>query len=100
MSISVRRTENEIAIELGDRFDFSVVDQFRKSYESLGDVGENAVTIDMKHTRYIDSSALGMLINARKYFSEKNIKIILCNPGEQIKKVLSISRFDKKFEIH
>lgn len=99
MSVSVSRSDDKIALVLGDRFDFSSVDQFRKGYESLGDVNGGTVTIDFQNTRYMDSSALGMLINAKSFFTPKQVKVEICNTNDQIKKILSISRFDKKFDI-
>ncbi len=99
MTISVSRTDDKAAIILDERFDFSSVEQFRKSYESLNDLKRKTVDIDFRNTQYIDSSALGMLINAKGFFTPQEVKIVIINTNEQIKKILSISRFDLKFEI-
>lgn len=100
MSIRVEQADNNaMVIVLGERFDFESVGPFRKSYESLTQVEGGQVDIDFQETRYIDSSALGMLINAKTYFDKYDVKLKLKNTNEQIKKVFSISRFDKKFDI-
>lgn len=99
MSITIENQEEHDAIVLGERFDFESVGPFRSCYESLESVKNKTVAIDFRNTRYIDSSALGMLINAKSYFSDKGIKVKLINANDQIKKIFSISRFDKKFEI-
>ena len=99
MSIMIEKQDEHDAIVLGERFDFESVGPFRNSYESLTAVKNNTVAVDFRNTRYIDSSALGMLINAKTYFSDKGIKVKLINANEQIKKIFSISRFDKKFDI-
>ena len=47
----------------------------------------------------MDSSALGMLLNMKKTIDSqvKTIEISNCQP--QLRKILQISRFDKKFDI-
>ncbi len=46
----------------------------------------------------MDSSALGMLLNMRKHLGD-TAPIRIANSRPQIKKILTISRFDKKFNI-
>ncbi|MFL0803083.1 MAG: STAS domain-containing protein [Agarilytica sp.] len=88
-----------MAIVLGERFDFEAVGPFRKCYEDLGESKCKLIVIDFRDARYIDSSALGMLINARSFFDKLGAKVKLINTNEQIRKIFSISRFDKKFDI-
>jgi len=90
---------NDVAIVLGERFDFESVGTFRKSYEGLGAIDGTTVHIDFSNTRYIDSSALGMLINAKATLDDMGAKVRLINTNDQIKKIFAISRFDKKFDI-
>ncbi len=91
--------DGNLSISLDEKFDFSSVAEFRKLYESIEGVSKKTVTIDFKNTRYIDSSALGMLINIRNYFSKMDTKVKLCNTNDQIKKIFSISKFETKFDI-
>lgn len=100
MSIVVSdKNAEEIKITLGERFDFGSVDDFRKSYEQLEGIKDKNLSIDFRNTRYMDSSALGMLINIKNFFSSSGITLKIINANDQIKKILSISRFDKKFDI-
>ncbi|MBK8971163.1 MAG: STAS domain-containing protein [Hahellaceae bacterium] len=99
MSIDSRLSSDGKTLTIGvrGRFDFSVVNEFRGAYEAKGK-GVHYV-IDLKQAEHIDSSALGMLLNMRSFLGgdEANIQIIHCAPG--IRKILEISRFDKKFQI-
>ncbi len=100
MAISVEDVgDGNPTIVLGDRFDFESVFNFRECYESLDNKKIKVITIDFSNTRGIDSSALGMLMNARKFFDQKNVKIRIINANDKIMKVFNISRFDKKFDI-
>ena len=84
-----------LTINISGRFDFEVVQEFRSAYTEHSDVD---YVIDMRSTEHMDSSALGMLLNMRKSLGDTaKISIINCRP--QINIILTISRFDKKFEI-
>jgi anti-anti-sigma factor len=47
----------------------------------------------------MDSSALGMLLNMKKTLEDKVTVFEITNCQPQLKKILQISRFDKKFDI-
>ncbi len=84
-----------LTINISGRFDFEIVQEFRNAYAEHNNVN---YIIDMRSTEHMDSSALGMLLNMRKSLGDSaRISIINCRP--QIKKILTISRFDKKFSI-
>lgn len=87
-----------LTIQIKGKFDFNLVQSFRQAYTEIND-NTDKVIIDLRETDYMDSSALGMLLNMKKTLGEKvsNIKISNCRP--QLKKILQISRFDKKFDI-
>jgi anti-anti-sigma factor len=57
------------------------------------------VIIDLRETEYMDSSALGMLLNMKKSIENQVSTIEISNCQPQLKKILQISRFDKKFDI-
>lgn len=84
-----------LTISISGRFDFEIVQEFRGAYSQHK--GVNYV-IDMRGTEHMDSSALGMLLNMRKSLGD-SAKISIINSRPQIKKILTISRFDKKFDI-
>lgn len=92
---SLANDGKDLTIGIVGRFDFELVQEFRAAY---ADKSAANYIIDMRSTEHMDSSALGMLLNMRKSLGENaNITIINCRP--QIKKILTISRFDKKFKI-
>lgn len=92
-------SDSETKISLGETFDFNSVDEFRHCYESIDNNKINRFTIDFRKTHFLDSSALGMLINMHKYLDGSNASIRIINANDQVKKLFKISRFDKKFDI-
>lgn len=100
MSISAEKSNDgkSVTIAISGQFDFNVVQEFRNTYMNI-DAGQSDVVLDMREAEYMDSSALGMLLNMKKYLgvADNSIRIVNCRP--QVKKILDISRFDKKFQI-
>ena len=85
-------------IQIGERFDFSLVTEFRNSYEEL-DAKVKQIDIDLTATQYMDSSALGMLLNMQKVLADRQLNYRILNARPQIARILQISRFNKKFDI-
>lgn len=95
MALAISIQNNTVTITLDNRFDFDSVEEFRRAYS------DNAATyyiVDFRHTDYMDSSGLGMLLNMRRHVGgAADIKLSNCRP--QVKRVLLISRFETEFSI-
>ncbi|MCC2615200.1 STAS domain-containing protein [Aestuariibacter halophilus] len=100
MSLETRYNDDQshLTIFMDEKFDFGKVQDFRQSYGDLP-ASVKTITVDLANTEYMDSSALGMLLNMQKSLQGKvsNFAISHCRP--QVAKILKISRFDKKFSI-
>ena len=97
MSITTSRSDNKVTITLGEKFDFDSVDSFRTAYTESD---AKTYVVDFRSTEYMDSSGLGMLLNMKRYLSDRGIDdITLTNCRSAIKKILTISRFETKFKI-
>ncbi|GMM68053.1 STAS domain-containing protein [Alteromonas sp. MTD1] len=93
------RSQGEIlVIDVGNKFDFSKVEEFRNAYAELKEETTH-ITVELSRTEYMDSSALGMLLNMQKSLNERKLSYSIENARPQVAKILKISRFDKKFEI-
>ncbi|RUO35273.1 STAS domain-containing protein [Aliidiomarina sanyensis] len=88
----------QFVIHVKGKFDFGMVHDFRQSYEGLTE-RVSSVVVDFRETEYIDSSALGMLLNMRKSLGAGTRTIHLINCRPEVRKILDISRFDKLFVI-
>ena len=95
---SYQNQGKELIIDVGTKFDFSKVEDFRNAYSELND-GVTHIAVDLSRTEYMDSSALGMLLNMQKTLAGKELSYSIENARPQVAKILKISRFDKKFEI-
>ena len=87
-----------ITIGINGRFDFSLHEAFRQVYEKPSGAAVQYV-IDLSHTAYLDSSALGMLLLLREHAGgeQAQVKIVHCRP--EVKKILTIANFHQLFHI-
>ena len=100
ISTEVDHDKSTIKINLPENFDFRIHREFRAAYEQNGNEKKNFI-INMASTKYMDSSALGMLLLLREFAgndsSNERVKII--NIGDDVKEILRISKFEKLFDI-
>ncbi|WP_100641962.1 STAS domain-containing protein [Alteromonas facilis] len=90
--------EKSLTIKMDDKFDFGKVQDFRNAYADLPS-SVKSIEVDLSDTEYMDSSALGMLLNMQKVLQDSVTHYSITNCRPTVQKILSISRFDKKFEI-
>ncbi|MDH5437082.1 MAG: STAS domain-containing protein [Gammaproteobacteria bacterium] len=88
-----------VKISISGRFDFNLYQEFRDAYKQVENPAAAAYEIDMSGADYMDSSALGMLLLLRERAGgdKANISITGCNT--EIKKIFSISNFERLFSI-
>lgn len=99
-SVSARCSEDgqHVTILVGERFDFNVHREFRACYKSMIN-SASEYTVDLTNTRYMDSSALGMLLLLREQAGGEKSRISIVNCCDDILKVLTISNFNKLFDV-
>ncbi len=87
-----------LTIAVQGRFDFSSLQTFKNSYENVNPKSQKYI-IDLQNAEYLDSSALGMLLELREYAGndKNNVSIINCNPD--VKKILVITKLDELFSL-
>jgi anti-anti-sigma factor len=90
--------EKSFTIKMDDKFDFGKVQDFRVAYSDIPS-SVTHIDVDLSETEYMDSSALGMLLNMQKTLSDSVTRYSISQCRPQVLKILTISRFDKKFTI-
>lgn len=96
-SVRVTAQADLVAIEVSGHFGFSIYQQFREA--CAPGAGPRRYVIDLKDTEYMDSAALGMLLVLRDQAGgdRADIRIVNCNPD--VRKILTVARFDQLFQI-
>lgn len=96
-NISTSIEGKQLNITISGRFDFNLVQSFRHAYDN-DESTDKEISIDLAQTDYIDSSALGMLLNMKKARGAADHEISITNCRPNLMKIFQISNFDKKFK--
>ena len=92
---------NICTIEVSGRFDFNRHPVFRKATEAaLAHKEAREFVVDLRHAVYLDSSALGMLLNFNDAAQARAAVVKLTNPSGVVQLILDVANFGKLFEIH
>ena len=99
MNIQTKKSDNGnvMTIFLPERFDFEVHGEFRDAYAS--EKKACTLVLDMNKTNYMDSSALGMMLQIKEHAETCNGKVNIRNAKENILQIIKIAHFDKIFNI-
>lgn len=98
LNATVSTDGREMLIVTPERFDFKWHSDLRKAYEKVG-AGCERFVIDMRNTEYMDSSALGMLLQLREFTGNRNDAIRIRNVCRSVRDILTIANFDKLMTI-
>lgn len=86
----------QIVLVLPEKFDYELHKVFKDAYE---DVNEEVMVLDMGNTKFMDSSALGMLLQLKEYSEKYNKEIIIKKVSDSVLNILQIAHFDKLFKL-
>ena len=100
--MSVESTLSEdgkvLTIQVSGRFDYPNHQKFRSIYRQSDGTGMS-YRVELGDAKYIDSSALGMLLLLKEHATAHNSEVVLVKPAGGIKEILSLSKFDDVFRI-
>jgi len=86
-----------IKIEIPERFSFDIHSDLRKTYAD-----RKAVTgfiVDLSQTNYLDSSALGMLLQLRERAGDKIDSVRVINASGNVREILKVANFEQMVTI-
>lgn len=86
-----------VTIQVSGRFDFAAHQEFLLAYRQHPR-GEKSFVVDLKNTEYMDSTAMGMLLQLRDYGAKERL-MELVNGNDGVREVLRIANFDKIFKV-
>ncbi|MFH1868747.1 MAG: STAS domain-containing protein [Candidatus Omnitrophota bacterium] len=84
---------------LKDDIDVHHNDELRKAFSNLLREGKNSVAIDLSNTTYICTIMVVTLVIMYKKSKEAGGRFAVCNVYEKVKKVLTLIKLDKIFDI-
>ena len=88
----------DVTIQVSGRFDFSTHQDFMRAYKEH-EKGKNRFIVDLSEAEYMDSSAMGMLLQLREYSNKQSGCVTLSGGSGAIQEILRIANFGKIFTI-
>jgi anti-anti-sigma factor len=88
------------AIEVRGRFDFNSYPHFKRAMEqALERTDAREFVMDFREAAYLDSSALGMLLNFSDAAQAQGKKLVLAHASGLVLQILEVANFQKLFEM-
>ncbi len=99
MEYTTRREKKVSIVELSGEVDVSCAPQLKELLQELMDEGELQLLIDLTQVSFMDSTALGIFINAFKRTKQAGGNIKFANPQAALRQVFSLTQTDKFLSI-
>jgi anti-sigma B factor antagonist len=91
--------DDACVVRLGGELDLYNAHQVREALRSACDESPSRVVVDLSEVEFLDSTALGVLIEARTMLANRRA-FILASPGLETRRALKISGLDQHFSVH
>jgi anti-sigma B factor antagonist len=95
----VERTGSTVVIRLAGELDLYNANQVREALLQQADKRPERLVVDLSDVKFLDSTTLGVLIEARARMSNGRA-FLLAAPGPVTRRALEISGFDRHFGVH
>jgi anti-sigma B factor antagonist len=96
---SVERNDGAVIVKLGGELDLYNAHVVRDTLLEACAEAPDRLVVDLSGVKFIDSTALGVLIEARTRMANRRA-FLLAAPGLETKRALEISGLDRHFSVH
>jgi len=93
------RTDGSVVVSLAGELDLYNAHEVREALLAACAEEPQRVVVDLSAVKFIDSTALGVLIEARSRMTNRRA-FLLAAPGMETTRALEISGLDKHFAVH
>jgi anti-sigma B factor antagonist len=97
--LSVDLNGDSCVVRLGGELDLYNASAVREALFKACNDGPTRVVVDLSEVEFMDSTALGVLIEARTKLPNRKA-FLLAAPGLETKRALQISGLDRHFSVH
>jgi|tagenome__1003787_1003787.scaffolds.fasta_scaffold20971499_2 anti-sigma B factor antagonist len=83
------------AIALHGELDVATAHELHRELTRHFDAGRRVIRVDARHVEFMDSTAIGALINATQRCTAEHGSLILTNVPPRLRRLLEVTGFDK-----
>ena len=95
----IERADGSIVVSLAGELDLYNAHAVREALLACCDEAPDRLIVDLSDVKFIDSTALGVLIEARTRMPNRR-GFLLAAPGLETRRALEISGLDRHFAVH
>jgi anti-sigma B factor antagonist len=95
----VERRNGSVVVSLAGELDLYNAEEVRAALLDCCAQEPELLVIDLEQVRFVDSTALGVLIEARSRMSDRRA-FRLASPGLETRRALEVSGLDRHFSVH
>jgi anti-anti-sigma factor len=97
--MNLKITEEKALVTFDGDFSISELKEAKEIMKEIEEKNIVKIMFDFRNVRYIDSSAIGMLVTVLKYTRKNQGVFKIYSPGEEVKRILRLVNLDSFFEI-
>jgi anti-sigma B factor antagonist len=94
----VDRRDGNVVVRLAGELDLYNAHHVRETLVACSDENPQRLVVDLGEVQFIDSTALGVLVEARSRMTNKQA-FVLAAPGAEARRALEVSGLDRHFNI-
>jgi anti-sigma B factor antagonist len=95
----IERNDGAVIVSLAGELDLYNAHEVREALLECCAEGPDRLVVDLSSVKFIDSTALGVLIEARTRMTNRR-GFLLAAPGLETRRALEISGLDRHFAVH
>ena len=95
---STEQRDGAVVVRLGGELDLYNADDVRKALMDAIDSGTGRIVVDMSEVEFVDSTALGVLIEARSKIGRNGL--FLAAPQTETRRTLEVSGLNRHLPVH
>jgi anti-sigma B factor antagonist len=95
----IERNGDTVVVHLAGELDLYNAHEVREALLACTQDAPERLVVDLSEVKFIDSTALGVLIEARTRMENRKA-FLLAAPGLETRRALEISGLDKHFSVH
>ena len=95
----IDRNDGSTVVRLAGELDLYNAHEVREALLTCTEEAPQRLVVDLSEVKFIDSTALGVLIEARTRMANRKA-FLLAAPGLETRRALEISGLDKHFSVH
>lgn len=94
MTLKCKEFRDCLIIEISGDIDLYSAPDLKKEISRYL-IGHSKIIISLKNVKYIDSTAIGVLLYIYTYCNSKIMEVVFCNLQQSVMNILSLSQLDK-----